>query len=530
MIKKILNSLLSIINLIRINKFENKFINHNNLLFDKPNNKNSAILVELIGSQANHIALSYLLGILANIHNAKIVGYNVRLPLGIFKKFKLKVINYKKKKIFESFGMTEILDFNINKDTKKLANQLTKKLISQIKSKSDLDDLTIENIWVGDLIYDQYLRSNMLPTLNLKSEEFRKLIFEFSFLFLYWRKKLLKKNIKALVVSHACYFIGLPARIATELEIPVYQATLENIYYLTKNKLHSYSEFHTYKEDFERLDDETKHNAIKMASERLQLVFKGSIDVDQPYIKHSAFHKNKSKVKLLDNKSSIKVLIAPHCFFDSPHGLGKNLFADFYEWLDFIAKLTSITDYEWYIKTHPNTFAENKAIIKDFVRRYPKIKYLNDKVSHNQLIEEGINIVLTIYGSIGLEYAARNITVVNASINNPHISFDFNIHPKSKEDLRKIILNLKKYVNANLSSDDVYKCYYMKYLHYKNDIFIADYKSVIDFMGGYYDALFTPKIYDFWIKYWSKDIHSHINNSLKEFVLSGEYKMKSNWN
>lgn len=530
MIKKILNFLVSIFNLIRVNKFENKFINHNNLLFDTPNNKDSTILVEMIGSQANHIALSYLLGILSKIHDAKIVGYNVRLPISIFKKLTLKVTNYKKKKIFESYGMTEILDFNINKDTKKLANKLTSKLISQIKSKSDLDSLTIENIWVGDLIYDQYLKSNMLPTINLKSKEFRKLIYEFSFLFIYWRKKLLKKDIKALVISHACYFIGLPGRIATELEIPVYQASLENIYYLTKNKLHPSSEFHTYKEDFERLDDETKLNATKIARERLKLIFKGSVDVDQRYIKHSAYNKNKSNDKLLDNKSSIKILIAPHCFFDSPHGLGKTLFPDFYEWLDFIAKLTSITDYEWYIKTHPKTFPENKAVIKDFVNRYPKIKYLNDEISHNQLIEEGINIVLTVYGSIGLEYAARNITVVNASINNPHISFDFNIHPKSKEDLRKIILSLEKHVNASLSSDDVYKCYYMKYLHYKKDIFIADYKSVIDSMGGYYNSLFTPKIYDFWIKYWSRDIHSHINNSLKEFVLSGEYKMKSNWN
>ena len=168
--------------------------------------------------------------------------------------------------------------------------------------------------------------------------------------------------------------------------------------------------------------------------------------------------------------------------------------------------------------------------MKDFVSRYPNIQYLSDEVSHNQLINEGINIVLTVYGSIGLEYAARNKTVINASMNNPHISFDFNIHPKSKEDLKTIILNLDKYVKAELFSEDVYKCYYMKYLNYNNDIFIKDFKTEINKMGGYYNSLFTPKIYDFWIKYWSRYIHSQINNSLKEFVLSGEYKMKSNWN
>ena len=83
------------------------------------------------------------------------------------------------------------------------------------------------------------------------------------------------------------------------------------------------------------------------------------------------------------------------------------MFPDFYEWLDFICKLSIKTDYEWYIKTHPKTFLENKIVVKDFVSRYPNIQYLSDEVSHNQLINEGINIVLTVYGSIGLEYAAR---------------------------------------------------------------------------------------------------------------------------
>ena len=513
-----------------MNKFETKFINHNNTLFPKPKNKDNAILVEMVGLQSNHIALSYLLGVLAKMHDAKIVGYNVRYPINIFEKFRIKILNYKKKKIYESFGMTEILNFNHNNHNINLAKQMTDKLIYQIKSKSDLDSLTVDNIWVGDLIYDQYLKSNMLPTINLKSKNFRKLIFEFCLLYLFWSKKLLKKNIKALVISHACYFIGLPARIATKLEIPTYQATLENIYCLSNNKLHPSSEFHTYKEDFEKLDSKIKSSGIKKARERLQLIYEGSVDVDQPYIKNSAFHEKKTKVKVLDNKNLIKVLIAPHCFFDSPHGLGKSLFPDFYEWLDFIGKLTFVTDYEWYVKTHPNTFTENKEVIKDFISRYPKIKYLSDKISHNQLIEEGINVVLTVYGSIGLEYAARNITVVNASINNPHIAFDFNIHPKSQEELKKIILNLNKYVDINLYSDDVYKCYYMKYLNYKHNIFIPNYKNVVNYMGGYYEFLFAPKIYEFWIKNWSTDTHSKINNSIEKFLLSGEYKMKSNWN
>ena len=47
------------------------------------------------------------------------------------------------------------------------------------------------------------------------------------------------------------------------------------------------------------------------------------------------------------------------------------------------------------------------------------------------------------YGTIGFEYAAMNIPVINASLNNPHIAYDFNINPKTRENYQKILKNLK---------------------------------------------------------------------------------------
>ena len=176
-IKNILKYLKSIINLIIINKFEKNFINHNYSLFSKPLNKENLILIEMIGSQANHIAVSYLSGVLAKIHDAKIVGYNANFTKNIFQEIKLKITNYKKKKIFESFGMTEILYYHTSKKNKDLANHLRNKLIPLIKSKSDLENLKVDNILVGDLIYDQYLRFHMVPTIDIHSAKFKRLIF-----------------------------------------------------------------------------------------------------------------------------------------------------------------------------------------------------------------------------------------------------------------------------------------------------------------------------------------------------------------
>ena len=281
-----------------------------------------------------------------------------------------------------------------------------------------------------------------------------------------------------------------------------------------------------YKNDFEKLDISTKNKAIEKARGRLKLIFEGSTDVDQSYIKYTAYSQKKVLSKILRNKSHVKILIASHSFHDSPNTLGKALFPDFFEWLQFLGELSKKTDYEWYLKTHPGIDNFDKKTINDFISRYNKIILIPNTTSHHQLIEEGINIVLTVHGSIGIEYAAKNITVINASLHNPHISYDFNIHPKSKEELENKIFNLKNYVNKNLFSEDVYKCYYMKYLHDNQNIFFSNFKDIEKQMGGWY-ALFSSEIYNYWMNFCTPDIQNKIDLNLKKFILSGEYKLKS---
>ena len=529
MINKFKNYIYSKIKLITVDRAEIDFIKHNKTLFSNLQNINSQILIETHDMKPNYMAISHFSKVLSKIHSAQLVGYQPKIQINLFDKFKNYIFNYKINKIYKSFGVIKFLDLNIN-NYKALANQLTDKLMLDINSKSDLISLVVDDIWVGDLIYDKYLASYKVPTVNLRSKELRKILYEFCILYYYWKDLFSKKNIKALVISHACYFMGLPARIGISFGIPAYQVNLQGVYFLSKNNMYPSSEFHSYKNDFEKLDNQTKDNGIIKARERLKLIFEGSTNVDQSYIKKSAYNEKKTSTRILGNKSPIKILIAAHSFYDSPNGLGRSLFSDFYEWLEFLGDLSNKTDYEWYIKTHPTTDILDKKTINDFASRYKKIILIPDITSHHQLIEEGMNIVLTVHGSIGIEYAAKNITVINASLNNPHISYNFNIHPKSKDELKDLIFNLSKYVNADLFSDDVYKCYYMKYLFYNHNVFYSDFQSAERQMGGY-DSLFSSKIYDHWINYFTPNIQAKIELNLKKFILSGKYKLISpSWN
>jgi hypothetical protein len=531
MISKIYKFLFSKLRLLIIDRNENNFIRHNEALFNNSQNKEDQILIEIHSMQPSHIAISHFLKTFSRIHDAQFVGYQPQIHFSLFNKFKSYIFNLKIKKIYKSFGVNKFLNLNIS-NYKNLANHLANKLMSKINSKSDLINLNVDDIWIGDLIYDQYLTFHKVPTVDIKSEKFRKILLEFCILYYYWRDYCSKKKISAFLISHTCYFMGLPARIAILLDIPVYLVSLDSIYYLSKKNDTPFVEHYSYKNDFNKLDISVKNMAIEKARGRIKLIFEGSTDLDQlfninqSYIKHTAYSPKKVFSRILGNKSSVKILIASHSFHDSPNAYGKFLFPDFFEWLEFLGELSNRTDYEWYIKTHPGIDNFDKKTIYDFVSRYNKIILIPNTTSHHQLIEEGINIVLTVHGSIGLEYAAKNITVINASLHNPHISYDFNIHPKSKEELKNIIINLNSYINSNPFSDDVYKCYYMRHLHNNYNIFLSNYKDVEKQFEGHY-GLFSSKIYEYWINNFTPYIQSKIELNLKTFILSGDYKLKS---
>ena len=60
-----------------------------------------------------------------------------------------------------------------------------------------------------------------------------------------------------------------------------------------------------------------------------------------------------------------------------------------------------------------------------------------------------------IFGSVGIEYAALGIPVINATVNNPHINYGFNINPSSLKNYKKV-LNNQQFIKGN--ETNTYTC------------------------------------------------------------------------
>lgn len=529
----LVNFLFKIINnlkLLKLDPVTARFIKHNKRVFPARvgyTAKQPVVLMEFNPMHCNIIASSYLANVLKENNKAIIKGFSQRSDSGILKwvNFKLqRLIGSHAFKAYRSFGTEDIIEIKLSISQKKRTRDLFVDVMERLFDKRALENLTIRGVWVGDLIYDSYLRIFMKPTVNLKDQKFKDLLLESLELFIFWEDYFKNNDVRAVNVSHCAYNFAIPYRIAIAKNIPSYQVTTNHLYRMSKSNYFAYNDFFYFREKFSYLHEDIKTLGLDNAHKRIQRRFCGEVGVDMSYSTKSAWGPSKHDA-LLRETANKKILVATHCFYDSPHGHGNFIFPDFYEWLEFLGKLTEITDYDWYLKTHPDYHPETMVVLQDLMQKYPKFTLLPADASHHQIIEEGIDVALTVYGTIGFEYAALHIPVINCSLNNPHINYNFNIHPKSEADYKNILLNLND-LELKFDRQEVYEYYFMKHLNEEDteNLFFNDSNATVNEIGG--DAArFTPIIYEKWLAEWTEKKHKCILSSLRSFISSGDYRM-----
>lgn len=518
---KMIRSLQSVLRIFKHAKVDQQtasFIVHNKKVWgDYANNKaEGEILLEVNSMCSAIISYSYLANILSKKYNAKIKGYVLSAN-----DRSLRYLSPAIHKLFKSFNTHEIFYLNLTQPQLEERDRIFNEVYPDLKTKKDVEDLRVEDIWIGDLIYDSHLKKKKVPTVDINDLSFCESLRESLGIYVFWRDYFDSHDVKAVNVSHCVYNNAIILRLAIHRDIQAYQINATHAYYLTKKNLWAYDDFYYFPEEFNNLFFEEQRIGLIEAEKRLERRFAGEVGVDMNYSKKSAYTRINNN-KVLSESSQLKIFVAPHCFFDSPHPYGVALFPDFYEWLKFLGNISEKTDYDWYIKTHPDFLPENIPVIEEFISKYPKFTLIPAETSHHQIIAEGIDFALSVHGTIGFEYAALGVPVINASMCNPHIAYNFNIHPKSVEEYEKILMNLANQ-KANINKQEIYEYYYMKNI--KNDMenwLFDDYAGFIDEIGGYAKQ-FGPVAYQKFLEEFSKERHERIICSLNNFIESKDY-------
>lgn len=515
-----LQSALRIFRSAIVDKKTAAFIVHNKDIWkNTESSTDGEILLELNPMCSAIISYSYLANILKAKHNARIKAYALGRPK-LWDQYLCPSFH----KVYKSFNTREIIFPVLKKGQLIESIRLFNAVYPALKTKRDVENLMVEGIWFGDLVYDSHLMDNKLPTVKISDAKFKQSLQQSLEIYVFWRDYFNTHKVKAVNVSHCVYTTAIILRIAIQKHIPAYQINATHAYYLTEKNMWAYDDFFYFPDEFKKLSVEEQKNGLMEAKNRLGKRFSGEVGVDMNYSKKSAYSQI-NNTKVIKNSPKTKILIALHCFFDSPHPYGVSLFTDFYEWLTFLGKISEITDYDWYIKTHPDFLPGNIPVIEEFKRKYKKFNLIPANTSHHQIIEEGIDFALTVHGTIGFEYAALNVPVINASMCNPHIAYNFNIHPENVEEYKKILLDLP---NQKLKIDinEVYEYYYMKFISNSVENWVFnDYAGFMEEIGGYVKQ-FTSVSYQKFLDEFSEKKHVRMISSLSRFVESKDYCMQ----
>jgi hypothetical protein len=473
------------------------------------------VLIELTNLEPNIVANSYFANCLARKFDSRIVAYSEK-----------RKIDRRLKALYESINAT-FLNLCLTSRQLRELEIIKKQVVSSIKNKHDVYNLRVRDIWIGDLLYDYHLKINAVPTVNPEEPAFEKSLNEALIHLIFWVDYFEKHFVTAVNVSHCCYLMAIPVRVAISKGVPAYHCNAHGIYRMNEEQLSAYGDIFDFPAQFALLDEDEKREGLRVARDRIERRFSGEIGVDMLYSTKSAFASARIG-RVLSSSNKIKILIAMHCFFDSPNGLGRNLFIDFFEWLRFLGEISNKTNYEWYIKTHPDSLPGNIPLLEEFVRKYSKFKLLPKETSHFQLIEEGIDVGLTVYGTMGFEYAALGKTVITASPVNGHVAYNFNIHPKTVEEYENILMNLAD-VNLEINKEEVYEYYYMRFVRINMENWLLDdYEGFLEKIGGGtigYKKQFSSLSYKYFLEHFDKQKHDERLKLLENFIDSGDYAM-----
>ena len=193
------------------------------------------------------------------------------------------------------------------------------------------------------------------------------------------------------------------------------------------------------------------------------------------------------------------------------------------QWLNFLAKVSNNTDYDWYIKAHPNFNPITFKLLKNFTKNNKKFILLPVNYSHKQILKEKIDFALTVYGTVGWEYAYNGIPVINASKNNPHYNYNFNLNPKSLNEYKKILNNLDQ-IKIKINKKDIQEFYFMAYVYHVVDWLFMNQKIMRKTLINF-NKSFDSTTYRTWINSFNQNKHQKVFSNLSNFFSSKEYKI-----
>lgn len=481
-LKKIIKKFISIKYNFLLDHHTKKYIKFNKskiLKISKNNNYNGIILLDFFDWKPFVFFWSILASYLSNKNNLQIKHFYFPLYKGIFSKH----LFFKKPltKIYQSFG-SELGLTNIGKKLNKNELEKIDSYFSKIKSKEQLIKYKFKNILLGDLIYDSVVRTYQLPTFDFLDPKLKEKFIEAHQIFMLIEEYLKNNKVRYLIASDCVYNqYGIITRICFSKKIKVLilynlgrgmvNFKLSSYDPQIRSNKNSYQKFRSiFKKQFSIISSRNK--ALKIGKKILHSRVLAKNKHGIYYLNKNPFFKPKRKSQnQLFHKDSYQCVIVLHNFFDSPHKYRSLYYNDYLEWVIDTIDILKKKRINCYIKFHPikiEASADDKAykIIYSKIKNYKNFIIIDGKTSYLELVSNGLKSAITCHGTVANELPYYGIKVINCG-DNPHIDYNFCIHPKSKKQYKSFVNNIDK-LKLDINLNDLYEFHFMNYFYFED--------------------------------------------------------------
>ena len=443
----------------------------------KRGHSNGVILIESDQVYLNQIAQYHSSGPLMDFYSSKIVSYRMS-NLKFWTPTTARIRHFLS--LAYGFGSKKLILINGRPSSRARLTAID--LLPSLQSKRELERLSVSGVLIGDLIYDRFLSTHQSVTIDLKSPDFRKSLEESLTYFFHWLDYFDENEVKAICISHCVYHYAIPARVAIQRDIPVYEITAGSVFKLDHRNMHAVVSHEKLKEIAEEGLATSLQDVVSIGNKEIATYLKPD-EFKNPNLKSLHSNEIAGDLELNLNPSKITLLVATHLFYDAPHRYGIALFPDFFEWLEHLGQLSNTTDYNWLIKVHPDLPLSKESILGDVLSRYPRLKLVHPSTSHASLVKSGVNFVLTVHGSVGFEFPLLGVPVIAANPNAPYSSFGFSISPKTVEEYDEVIISLDKRLKS-IERKELESFFYARYMAQFDGWLLKNYSFFLRDVGG----------------------------------------------
>jgi hypothetical protein len=282
-------------------------------------------------------------------------------------------------------------------------------------------ELRIDDVQVGDLIIDSYLRFRPSAIFQPNDRFTRGLIWQTcrdlrrAARYFRRRKPLLYLTSFSTYIEH-----GIAVRVALRYGVAVRSF---GSFARFGKQLSRTDWFHTpdttgYKRDFDALERQSER--LSQAEEQLSTRLRGGIDAVMSYMRASAYRVTSEAVPPVEGAT----IVFLHDFYDSLHVYPDVVFHDFWSWVCFTVDVLQAAGRKFFVKPHPNQIPLSVATLRDLQAKYPDLPLISSGITNAQLAQAGAAVGVTMYGNVAHELAYFGIPSI-ACARHPHNSFDF---------------------------------------------------------------------------------------------------------